>query len=225
MKRTMDCASELDCVDGFIVLTRNEAESSTGTCLLRRSPDRDLDIYELYDNYAELFTYDAEYQNDEVILQYIYTASTGHDFMRKAAPYGVTKQSSFMDFNPTAALVNEYETINGLAPASDPAFDSEDPYRDRDPRLQATVWLPVFDAGSYADVLWGTAVPPDVRPGSKTRDEVFSIRGNQTGFLLKKYTNEEDIATITNSAQNYIILRYADVLLMYAEAKIELGDE
>lgn len=183
----------------------------------------DLNQYALHPDYGQLFTYDAEYQNEEVILEYIYTPFTGHDFMRTAAPYGVTKQSSFMSYNPTAALVNEYETINGLVPANDPAFDPEDPYRDRDPRLQATIWLPVFKTGAYADVLWGTTVPHDVRPGSKTRDEVFSIRGNQTGFLLKKYTNEADVANITNSSQNYIILRYADVLLMYAEAKIELG--
>lgn len=183
----------------------------------------DLNQYALYPDYAGLFQYGAEYNNKEAILEYIYTPVTGHAFLRNVGPYGVTKENGGMSVNPTAALVNEYETINGLAPSEDPSFDPEDPYRDRDPRLQATIWLPLFNEGAYADTLWGQNVPHDVRPGSKTADEVFSVRGNQTGFILKKYTNEEDMTNILNSSQNYIILRYADVLLMYAEAKIELG--
>ncbi|MEJ7767798.1 MAG: RagB/SusD family nutrient uptake outer membrane protein [Chitinophagaceae bacterium] len=184
----------------------------------------DLNQYELFNNYAGLFKYAAEYSNKEVILEYIYTPVTGHNFMQRAAPYGVTKQTSNLSINPTALLVNEYETIRGLPTASDPAFNPEDPFRNRDPRLQATIWLPLYRSGAYADTLWGTTVPHEVRPGSRTRDEIASlIRGNQTGFLMKKYLNIEDIATILNSSQNYIILRYADVLLMYAEANIELG--
>lgn len=185
----------------------------------------DLNMYALYPDYAELFKYNGEYNNKEVILQYIYTSVNGHNLMERAAPYGVANHTSLLSINPTAMLVNEYETIDGLAPAEDPAFDEEDPYRNRDPRLEATLWLPVFKDGSYADTLWGDNKPFDVRPGSKTKDEVFSeIRGNQTGFLLKKYLNREDMTHIDNSAQNFIILRYADVLLSYAEAKIELNE-
>jgi hypothetical protein len=184
----------------------------------------DLNQYELYPDYAGLFKYSGEYNNKEVILEYIYTNITGHDLMRRAAPYGISNQTSNLSINPTVLLVNQYETINGLAPKDDPTFDADDPYKNRDPRLQATIWLPVFKNGSYADTLWGENKPFDVRPGAKTKDEVFrEIRGNQTGFLLKKYLNREDMANITNSSQNYIILRYADVLLMYAEAKIELN--
>lgn len=184
----------------------------------------DLGIYRLHPDYAELFTYSGEYQNEEVILEYIYTNVTGHNFMLGAAPYEFTSGVDVLSVNPTRILVDEYETINGLAPAADPDFDTENPYNNRDPRLKATIWLPVFKDGSYSDILWGATKPFDVRPGSGTRDEVFSTnRGNKTGFLLKKYTNEEDLTNITNSSQNYLILRYADVLLMYAEAKIELG--
>jgi len=184
----------------------------------------DLNQYELAKDYAVLFKYSGEYQNKEVILEYIYTSVTGHSIMRQAAPYGITKQTSFLSINPTALLVNEYQTINGVSATADPNFNPEDPFRNRDPRLQATIWIPVFKTGSFADVLWGTTIPHDVRPKSKTKDEIASvIRGNQTGFLLKKYTNQEDVANLTNSSQNFIILRYADVLLMYAEAKIELG--
>ena len=185
----------------------------------------DLGIYQLHPDYSELFHYSGEYNNNEVILEYIYTDVTGHNFMSRSAPYGITnRQGVGLSVNPTANLINEYETINGLAPADDPAFDPEDSYRNRDPRLQATIWLPLFEEGSYADTLWGQSEPLDVRPGSGTMDEVLSNnRGNVTGFMLKKYTNEEDMDNLNNSSQNFIILRYADVLLMYAEAKIELG--
>jgi hypothetical protein len=184
----------------------------------------DLNLYALQGNYADLFKYSGEYTSNEVILEYIYTAINGHNFMSMAAPYGITNQTTSLSVNPTALLVDEYETINGLAPGADPKFNPEDPFKDRDPRLQATIWIPLFKTGSYADILWGQTRPHEVRVGSKAKDEIAAlIRGNQTGFLMKKYTNPEDITKITNSSQNYIILRYADVLLTYAEAKIELG--
>ncbi|GEO06495.1 membrane protein [Adhaeribacter aerolatus] len=184
----------------------------------------DLNQYSLMGNYADLFKYSSEYNNPEVILEYIYTETTGHNFMNVVAPYGITNQTANLNMNPTSLLVDEYETINGLPISADPTFNPEDPYRNRDQRLQATIWLPLFKTGAYADVLWGQTKPHDVRVGSKTKDEVAAlIRGNQTGFLMKKYTNPEDVTKLTNNALNYMIIRYADVLLMYAEAKIELG--
>ena len=40
---------------------------------------------------------------------------------------------------------------------------------------------------------------------------------------MKKYINNEDFATPGVSGINIILIRYAEVLLTYAEAKIELN--
>lgn len=184
----------------------------------------DLGIYELELDYSKLFQYRGEYATDEVILERIYSIVNTHDFMRIAGPYGITNQSTTLNVNPTRLLVDSYETIRGLSIDNDPAYDPEDPYKDRDPRLQATLWLPVFKEGSYADTLWGQTVPHDCRPGSKTKDEVQTTQAvNMTGFLLKKYMNIEDVPNPSLCSQNLIVLRYADILLMYAEAMNEVS--
>jgi hypothetical protein len=184
----------------------------------------DMKLYELHPDYAELFKYNGEYTTKEVILERIYSAINTHNFTNVAAPYGITGQSTTLVVNPTRLLADSYETINGFPIGKDPAYNPEDPYRNRDPRMQATIWLPVFKEGSYADVLWGSSIPYDCRPGSKSKDEVQTTQTvNMTGFVLKKYTNIEDMANPTLCSQNFIILRYADVLLMYAEAQNEIS--
>ncbi len=40
-----------------------------------------------------------------------------------------------------------------------------------------------------------------------------------------KYVDPQDESSPTNGGLNFIKMRYADVLLMYAEAKIELGEQ
>lgn len=182
----------------------------------------DLNVYELEPDYAKLFQYSGEFATKEVILERIYSTVNTHNFANLAAPYGITSQSTSLVINPTRLLIDSYETVNGLPIDQDPEYDPEDPYRNRDPRLQATIWLPLFKEGSYADTLWGQSIPHDCRPGSGTKDEVQTTQAvNMTGFLLKKYINIEDRSNPALCSQNFIVLRYADVLLMYAEAQNE----
>lgn len=187
----------------------------------------DLHIYSLCPDYTKLFRYDGEYNNNhEIILARIYTKNTPNNFMHLVEPYGLKGHiSNALKVNVTDLLVRKYETINGLAPAEDPTFNPMNPYKNRDPRLEATIWIPLFKKGAYADTLWGRNEPFDVRPGSGSLDEVLSLNvGDFTGYLLKKYTNPEDVGNARQTSQNFIILRYADVLLMYAESKIELNE-
>ena len=53
-------------------------------------------------------------------------------------------------------------------------------------------------------------------------DEIGKTQYNTTtGFSLKKYVSAEDFANPGASGLNFILMRYAEVLLTYAEAKIE----
>ena len=61
-------------------------------------------------------------------------------------------------------------------------------------------------------------------PGQNGADEVGRTQYNtSTGYSLKKYVSAEDFATPGASGLNFILIRYAEVLLTYAEAKIELN--
>jgi hypothetical protein len=99
---------------------------------------------------------------------------------------------------------------------SDPnsGFDPKNPYENRDPRLK------------YSIFVLGEKLPNgqvyDSRPGSGTGDAIgYAENSTATGFNVKKYLNNEDLAQPSNCGINIIFIRYAEVLLTYAEAMIE----
>lgn len=175
----------------------------------------DLGTYSIYPDYAKLFSYSAE-NNSEVILDKQFLADTyPNNVFQMMAPY--SQKASNNQHVPTKVLVDAYPMSDGRA-INDPAsgFDPMDPYNNRDPRLKATVFLP-------GDVLPDGKVFNSV-PTSGTSDAVGNTYlATSTGFVLKKYINKEDYANPANSGINIILLRYAEVLLTYAEAKIELN--
>ncbi len=175
----------------------------------------DLEIYTLYPDYRNLFRYPAE-NNAEIILdiQFIKDAYP-NDIFRVLAQRSVNGQSLFV---PTENLVNAYQMTNGKH-IHDPAsgFDPYNPYHNRDPRLQYSVFV-------EGDILPNGNVF-DPKPNSVTGDAVGStFIVSPTGFNVKKYINTEDLGTPVNSGVNLILMRYAEVLLIYAEAKIELSE-
>lgn len=174
-----------------------------------------LGVYSLYESYEKLFSYAAE-NNKEVLLdkQYLKDVSQNNVF-NLLAPY--SQKNAQSTYVPTKALVDTYETLAGKK-ITDPSsgYDPAKPYANRDPRLKFSVFLE------------GDALPGGItfqpRPTSGTADAIGSTYiASTTGFNIKKYINTEDFANPTNSGINIILLRYAEVLLTYAEAKIELG--
>jgi len=179
----------------------------------------DSKAYSLFPDYAGLFSI-ANENNSEVILdmEYVPTLRTWSEYFDFAPPSAgrrVNQQS------PTQELVDNYMTLNGDSiQQAGSGYDENNPYVNRDPRLGATV---LFDGG-----LWrmpdGTNLTIKIKPGSGTLDEYKSGSGNNslTGYYMKK--NYDPTYTESfNSGLNLILIRYADILLMYAEAKNELG--
>jgi starch-binding outer membrane protein, SusD/RagB family len=175
----------------------------------------DLNVYSLYTSYEKLFTYAAE-NNSEVIFDIQYVKDTySNNVFWLMAPF--SQQNSQNRYVPTKKMVDAYPMTNGKL-ISDPTsgYDSKNPYANRDPRLKYSVFLP-------NDILPdGKVFKP--QPGSGTTDAVgSSFQSSNTGFVIKKYINKEDLAQITNGGINLILIRYAEVLLNYAEAKVEAG--
>lgn len=176
----------------------------------------DSNKYDLYESYEKLFSYEAE-NNKEVLLdkQQIKDINS-NDVFKFLAPFSLKKQGP--TFVPTKAIVDAYRMTNGKMidePAS--GFSNETQYKDRDPRLRYSIYLPGDELPD------GSVYAPE--PGSGSQDEVGNTYlATSLGYNIKKYINKEDYANPANCGINIILLRYAEVLLTYAEAKIELNE-
>jgi hypothetical protein len=174
-----------------------------------------LGVYGLYESYEKLFTYAAE-NNKEVLFDRQFIKDTYPiNVFPLLAPY--SQKNSQSSYVPTKALVDMYETLDGkLITDAASGYNPATPYANRDSRLKYSVFL-------EGDILpSGIAFKP--QPTSGTADAIGSTYiASTTGFNIKKYILAEDYANPVNSGINIILLRYAEILLTYAEAKIELG--
>lgn len=174
-----------------------------------------LGIYGLYESYEKLFTYAAE-NNKEVLFDRQFIKDTYPiNVFSILAPY--SQKNGGSAYVPTKALVDMYETLDGkLITDAASGYNPATPYANRDTRLKYSVFL-------EGDILpSGIAFKP--APTSGTADAVGSTYiASTTGFNIKKYIIADDYANPVNSGINIILLRYAEILLTYAEAKIETG--
>lgn len=163
--------------------------------------------------YEYLFTSAAEY-NSEVILDYA-AIELDKQWSTLYSMVPLTMGANLCQKAPTRALVDSYLNIDGTTPA-DPTV-----YTGRDPRLAATVVYHGYDwkdrdaSGNY--VSKGTI---NVTSGS---DAAGTANGSPTGFYTRKYF-DTDHGLNLEMWTNIIMMRYADVLLMYAEAKAYLRE-
>jgi hypothetical protein len=125
-------------------------------------------------------------------------------------------------------MVDSYECIDGLTIDKSPLFDPSNPYANRDPRLAMSIALPHsiylgFQFETHPDSLkvWNYNVNPPVRVNNTDATNAYATF---TGYLWRKWTNIEDITDTQNCDMNVPLMRYAELYLMYAEAKIEAND-
>ncbi|OOG16119.1 RagB/SusD family nutrient uptake outer membrane protein [Sphingobacterium sp. CZ-UAM] len=179
--------------------------------------------YALFESYPGLFAAANEY-NSEVILDYAYVPQLKTwNKLYDAAP--ISAQARLNGYAPLQSLVDNYITLDGNTIATDPNYNSDNPYVNRDPRMAATI---VFHGGQWTDFN-GTVRKIFIKPGSGGTDKErldeyqgASSNASATGYYVKKYYDVT--ATVKYDAGlNMIMFRYADILLMYAEAKEALG--
>lgn len=171
--------------------------------------------------YEESFLKANEY-NSEVILSFEHNLAGGYGmYVAEYLPNGYGGWSSIV---PTQSLLDAYETKNGLTIEEDPTYDPENPFVNRDPRLRATILYPGQTWENYADKTLYPHGFPSLEKGS---GEYWSDADNatHTGMNFKKfYTDLSEYDNIWSCERNFPLFRYAEVLLSYAEAKVEKGD-
>jgi len=174
----------------------------------------DLNIYSLYQgDYESLFLSE---DNDESIFSRYYVTGARHVCLEIA--YGPNGYGGWGGVTPFQNLVDAYEMSNGL-PIDDAAsgYDAQNPYVNRDPRFYATI---LYDGAEYR----GRQVETFIPGGKDSKDGNSNWNTSKTGYYLRKWMDDNNpIDNPWNVAglQPWPYIRYAEVLLNYAEAQNE----
>lgn len=189
----------------------------------------DLGVYELYNNgnpedtYRDLFDHSgklANGQNKETIWARInLTGISEHNLSRE-----IQVPSVFSRWNATKSLADSYLMEDGLPIDQSPLYSEdsyEDVFEDRDPRMTQTLLQPGSEWGGSVD-----GNPDNDNPDIYTAP-LFRSNGQGcitiTGYYFTKYVELPEVGIFNHDENDIHLIRYAEVLLTYAEAKMEQG--
>ena len=179
--------------------------------------------YDLYPSYRGLFEEENEY-NQEVIMDrsYVKKLLTWGD-MVDMAPLSVGGRA--INRVPQQSLVDSYIMLNGKRIDEQGSnYNKDYPYANRDPRMTATIIYDGYDwSGNVNDGSQGTVIHIDPNTSTTVDKYVYGSNNTATGYYVRKYYSPQDAGDL-NSGLNIITMRYADVLLMYAEACAKTND-
>lgn len=179
----------------------------------------DLGQYELYDKdntgrYKELFWEVAD-GCDEFILSVQFNAPTRTHYL---IGWECFPTLGWGGLNPTQSLVDAFEDINGAPIANSTIYDSTNPFANRDPRLEVNV---LHDG----ETMYGVTIK--VAPLSSSGNTGIGQNGDATatGYYQQKWLDPsiDPQSTGWDMGKDWVVIRYAEVLLTYAEAKNELS--
>ena len=180
----------------------------------------DLGQYELYDKdntgrYKELFWEVAD-GCDEFILSVQFNAPTRTHYL---IGWECFPTLGWGGLNPTQSLVDAFEDINGAPITSEASvYDPTNPFANRDPRLEVNV---LHDG----ETMYGVTIK--VAPLSSSGNTGIGQHGDATatGYYQQKWLDPsiDPQSTGWDMGKDWVVIRYAEVLLTYAEAKNELS--
>jgi hypothetical protein len=176
-----------------------------------------MNVFSLEPMFTNVFTVR---KNNEVILAYQRALTTDLEIAESPIGYFSGTTQSKGRTSPTEDLVEAFPTLKGLpitvdvkSAANPTGYDANNPYSGRDPRLALTV----FCNGAN----WLTR-PVETFDGGRDRPGGAVVQ-TKTGYYMSKFLgNFTTGSAYANQSHNFPIFRYADVLLMFAEAKNEV---
>lgn len=201
------------------------------------------------ENFQYLFLDETSANTEQIFTKAFDASDKGNSFDYFNAP-----QSFKLDYgcvtNPTADFVADFEYVDG----SDGALkvkdgsgnpikynDPTDLFKDKDPRMLGSILYPfcpwqggkvevrkgivkpdgtVVTASSLGDKYEGTNVTIAAKDGTLTSTDV-----TKTGFYIKKFMTPNKVVDWGKGEANWMVFRYGEVLLNFAEACVELGDD
>ena len=180
----------------------------------------DLGVYELWDSgntgrYKELFWSATDASCKETILKRQFLANKSDWYL---IGWEAFPTQGWGGLNPTQSLVDAFEDINGAPISKSTIYDPTNPFAKRDPRLEVTV---LHDGETMYGKTLRTAPLKSCHPtGIGTHGDATATGYNQQKWLDPTIDPQTDGWHMDS---DYKILRYAEVLLTYAEAENELN--
>ena len=181
--------------------------------------------------------------NNEIMFIYPYGDADVGSFNYLNLSFGSRNQGGQSGLFPTQFLVDLFETIDGQNIATSPLYNPAKPNANRDPRMKQTVVVPgdtmiiqsglgfnsiVFNFYDRTQAIYNTTNNTITFPSTATNQDsanIFGPRVNGLGNLVKKYLQDRDVNGTAGNLYRvgWIYMRFAEILLINAEAKLEAG--
>lgn len=133
-------------------------------------------------------------------------------------PIGCEGVSAIGSTNPTQNLVDAYRMKNGMKiDEAGSGYSAANPYVNRDDRFEQTI--------IYNGMDWNerNLIPRTIEIYKGGRDGMDRDFGTKTGYYLKKFMNTSlDLRQGQGSNREWPIFRFADIILIWAEAVNEV---
>lgn len=175
--------------------------------------------YALETNFASIFTnkntkealFKLDYSRPVLTHQYDLGFTPPRDAPGQALAYGV----------PTAEMVDEFEMSDGSTFSWQNPTMAANPYSNREQRFAATI---LYNGATWKNRTLNTT-PDDPIEGFIEYGASSEPKRTVTGYYAKKFLDPTNLDIVVNkSVQSWIEMRYAEVLLIHAEAKAMLND-
>lgn len=186
----------------------------------------DLGIYSLHDDYSELFLSKTKQSSESIF--YLPRSITLGVALGDRQNYIPRNNGGWAAKDPSWDLLYAFYCNDGLPVDESPRFDPKNPFLNRDPRCAASI-VP-FDT-PFLDFIF-TPHPLALKTTKISTGQQVANNDNRAvaqyasfnGLVWNKGVDNDWLLNSWRAEPDNIIIRYADILLIYAEAKIELNE-
>ena len=194
--------------------------SDAANAALAAIKEADACSYGLADDYEKLFIAEYQAENDaqkEIIFEYVRLKDIATD-MFCVYHFGPRKNDiGWADFTVSQEAIDMYECTDGKLINKSSLYDPLHPFKNRDPRFELTTLYP----GRPCSFLDGdTWISNTLDPSEGNPDYMLStynpLDTPPTGYINIKYWDR--LKKGSTGYASFIAYRYAELLLMYAEA-------
>ena len=182
----------------------------------------DLGVYELYPDFSEFFG-----KKNTVETVFAIPRSTQFNSWIKIEQIVNRNTGGYSTVQPSWDVFCSFLCTDGLPIDESPLFNPREPFQNRDPRCAATI----VEFGTYHLGVMYQPHPDSLKVWDQHNgvykanndSRGVNILASYNGLVWKKWL-EDGWYTSNRGDMPNIVIRYADVLLIYAEAKIELEE-
>lgn len=193
------------------------AEQASKDCM-------DLGGYQLHDSFSDLFLVTTRNADESI---FVIPRSVANNMTAETDPMNALPRNpgGWGAKDPSWDLLAAFTCTDGKPIDESPLFDSQNPFKNRDPRCTATIvefGTPFlgFDYDPHPDALQVM----NYNTGKMQVNNDTRANAQFASFNALVWKKGIDATWLENGKKvdpDRIIIRYADILLMYAEAKIE----